>query len=60
MADWSGKWWAESFDDYERPSQYDKLLEKFRGHPLTHEIARELFQAGHEHGYELRANGEYH
>jgi hypothetical protein len=56
---WDGKWWAESFDDDERPTPYDLLLAKFEGQVLTHVLAREFFQIGHEHGYELRANLEY-
>ena len=60
MKNWNGEWWAESFeDDQEYKQRYADLLKRFESKPLTHKIAREFFQLGHEHGYELASDLSY-
>jgi hypothetical protein len=55
---WDGAWWADSLEGDEA-SKYRALVERLGAAKTSDEIlavAKEIFQAGHEHGYELCVN----
>lgn len=52
--DWDGEWWSESLEGTER-ERFEHLVSRLSSAaPDKYAvIAREIFQFGHEHGYEL-------
>lgn len=54
---WDGEWWADSFESGETVGvEYESAVYRLMKASTDAEkrnIAREIFQLGHDHGYEL-------